>query len=103
MTFKQLQYFMSVARSLNFTEAAEEQYVSQPALSRGIASLEQELGVALLERNHHSVSLTPAGTLLAAELPNLRKELERVLMLVRQTARWRLRGLCRCRRRRRRR
>lgn len=85
MTIKQLEYFMAVARSLSFTEAAAEMFISQPALSRSIASLETELGVPLLTRNHHSVALTPAGTLLASELPNLRKELERVTLLVRQT------------------
>lgn len=85
MTFKQLEYFAAVARTLSFTEAANEVYVSQPALSRGIVSLENELGVSLLNRNHHTVSLTPAGTLLASELPDLRKELDRVITLVRQT------------------
>ena len=85
MTFKQLEYFAAVARTLSFTDAANEVFVSQPALSRGISTLEEELGVSLLTRNHHSVSLTPAGTLLASELPNLRKELDRVIMLVRQT------------------
>lgn len=85
MTFKQLEYFAAVARTLSFTEAANEVFVSQPALSRGIVSLENELGVSLLNRNHHTVSLTPAGTLLASELPELRKELDRVITLVRQT------------------
>lgn len=85
MTFKQLEYFAAVARTLSFTDAASEVFVSQPALSRGISSLEEELGISLLSRDHHSVSLTPAGTLLASELPNLRKELDRVIMLVRQT------------------
>lgn len=85
MTFKQLEYFAAVARTLSFTEAANEVFVSQPALSRGIVALETELGVSLLNRNHHTVSLTPAGTLLASELPELRKELDRVITLVRQT------------------
>ena len=85
MTFKQLEYFAAVARTLSFTEAANEVFVSQPALSRGIVSLENELGVSLLNRNHHTVSLTPAGTLLASELPELRKELDRIITLVRQT------------------
>ena len=44
MTFKQLEYFAAVARTLSFTEAANEVFVSQPALSRGIVSLENELG-----------------------------------------------------------
>lgn len=85
MTLKQLQYFMAVARSLNFTEAAKGQYISQPALSRSVADLEDELNLSLLSRNRHSVSLTPAGTLLASELPRLKMELERLIIMVRQT------------------
>lgn len=85
MTLRQLQYFMAVARSLNFTEAAKDQFISQPALSRSIAELEQELAVSLLTRDHHSVSLTPAGILLASELPKWKMDLERILLMVRQT------------------
>ncbi len=85
MTIRQLEYFMAVARTLNFTDAASEMFVSQPALSRGIASLETELGVSLLERNHHTVALTQAGMLLATELPRLRNDLDRIVSLVRQT------------------
>ncbi|NMA25104.1 MAG: LysR family transcriptional regulator [Clostridiales bacterium] len=85
MTLKQLQYFMAVARSLNFTEAAKDLFISQPALSRSIAELEAELDVPLLIRDHHSVSLTPAGILLASELPKWKMELERILLMVRQT------------------
>jgi DNA-binding transcriptional LysR family regulator len=85
MTLKQLQYFMAVASTLNFTEAAQRQFVSQPAMSRSIGALEEELHVTLLTRTNHGVSLTPAGMLLAAELPKLKNELERLVMLVRQT------------------
>ncbi len=84
MTLKQLEYFMALARSLNYTEAAAYLYISQPALSRSISSLERELGVSLLERDHHKVSLTPAGNLLASELPGIKKQIERVMLHVRQ-------------------
>ena len=43
MTFKQLEYFMEVARQLSFSRAAEALYVSQSALSRSISALEDEL------------------------------------------------------------
>lgn len=58
---KQMKYFQAVVRYGNFTKAAEECYISQSAISQQIQSLERELGVALLVREHRSFSLTPAG------------------------------------------
>ena len=49
MTLNQIIYFQKVARLENYHLAAEELYVSQPSLSRSMASLEQELGVPLFE------------------------------------------------------
>ena len=67
MHIKQLRYFIAVAEHLNFTEAARSLYVSQPALSQQIADLEKQLNVKLFARNHHSVSLTPAGVIFLQE------------------------------------
>ena len=61
MKTQQLNYFISVAKHLNFTEAADENFVSQPAISRQIDKLEAYLGCKLLNRNTHGVSLTEAG------------------------------------------
>ena len=58
---KQMKYFQAVVRLGNFTKAAEECYISQSAISQQIQSLERELGVILLVREHRSFSLTPAG------------------------------------------
>jgi len=61
MELRHLRYFVTVAGRLNFTKAAAKLRVAQPALSRQIHDLEDELGVALLERNSRFVRLTDAG------------------------------------------
>ena len=47
MTFTQINYFIQVARCLNFTEAAARLYVTQPTLSRQITAIETELNMQL--------------------------------------------------------
>ena len=61
MTFTQLRCFIEVAHQLNFARAAETLYISQPAVSRQIHALENELGVRLFDRTRHVVALTSAG------------------------------------------
>ncbi|WP_235248895.1 LysR family transcriptional regulator [Faecalicatena contorta] len=63
MTLNQLYYFQTVARYENYRKAAEELYLSQPSLSRSIASLESELGILLFEKNGRGVNLTKGGKL----------------------------------------
>ena len=58
---KQLKYFQSVVRLGSFSAAAEENFISQSAISQQVQSLERELGFALLVRKNRSFSLTPAG------------------------------------------
>lgn len=58
---RQLRAFVAVAEELNFTRAAERLYLGQQAVSKSVAQLERELGVALLERTTHEVDLTLAG------------------------------------------
>lgn len=57
----QLKLFISLSQTLNFTKTANEFYVTQPTVSNYIKALESNLGVTLLKRNSHSVSLTPEG------------------------------------------
>jgi LysR family hydrogen peroxide-inducible transcriptional activator len=64
MELDQLRYFLQVARRGSYTRAAEDLMISQPALSRSIQKLEEELGQPVFERKTRSVSLTDAGTLL---------------------------------------
>lgn len=61
MGIQRLPVFLSAAENLNFTKAAEEQCISQTAVSQQIKLLEQELGYALFVRGKRGVSLTPAG------------------------------------------
>jgi DNA-binding transcriptional LysR family regulator len=61
MLFRQLEYFVAVAREKHFARAAEACYVSQPALSASIAKLERELNVTLINRGHNYQGLTPEG------------------------------------------
>ena len=63
MTLNQILYFQKVARLENYHQAAEELYISQPSLSRSMAALEGELGVALFEKKGRGVTLTKAGRL----------------------------------------
>jgi acetyl esterase/lipase len=58
---RHLRAFVAVAEELNFSRAADRLYVSQPALSRQIRSLERLVGCDLLERSTHRVELTLAG------------------------------------------
>lgn len=68
---RRLQYFVAVARERNFTRAAERLRIAQPALSRQVRLLEQELGVELLHRTTHEFELTEAGEFLLERGPAL--------------------------------
>jgi DNA-binding transcriptional LysR family regulator len=61
MKIEKLYYFLSVARNLNFTRAAQECHIAQPAISRQMHSLEEELGFLLFDRTSRKVRLTAAG------------------------------------------
>lgn len=57
----QIQCFLAVAKTKNFTRAAQDLYISQPVLSRKIASMEEEMGLTLFDRSGKVVQLTAAG------------------------------------------
>src|SRR5581483_2951534 len=67
MELRHLRYFAAVAETENVSRAGLKLHVSQPALSRQIRDLEDELGFALLERTAKSVSLTEAGRVFLGE------------------------------------
>ena len=60
-SFRRIEYFLSVAKHLNFTKAARECFVAQAAISQQIKQFEEELGFKLFERGGGSVKLTPPG------------------------------------------
>jgi DNA-binding transcriptional LysR family regulator len=61
MEMQQIRYFLSLSRTLNFTRAAEECNVTQPALTRAIQALEAELGGDLIRRERQNSHLTELG------------------------------------------
>src|SRR5690242_6085953 len=61
MEMYQVRYFLSVARTLNFTRAAEECEVAQPSLSRAVKQLEAELSGELFRRERPQAILTELG------------------------------------------
>lgn len=67
MEFRSMQYFVTTARCCNFTKAARELFISQPALSQSIRRLEDELGVELFRRGGNMVTLTHAGKVFLQE------------------------------------
>lgn len=75
----QLKLFLSLSKTLNFTKTANEFYVTQPTVSNYIKSLENSMGVTLLKRDSHSVSLTPEGkefVVYATQMLSLQMEAE---------------------------
>lgn len=82
MNTTQIKCFLTLADTLNFTKAAAKLYMSQPALSRQIVTLEQEINSLLFVRDQKSVRLTPAGALLAKELGDIQASLNDLITRV---------------------
>jgi LysR family transcriptional regulator, transcription activator of glutamate synthase operon len=76
MELRQLRYLVALAEELNFTRAAANEHVAQPALSQQIRRLEEEVGLALVERTTRHVALTDAGQLLVVRARRVLSELE---------------------------
>ncbi|HTV85175.1 MAG TPA: LysR family transcriptional regulator [Dyella sp.] len=79
ISLRQLRAFLAVARQRHFRRAAEHLHLSQPAVSRHIADLEEELGVRLFDRNTREVVPTEAGRYLESAIERVLDELEEVL------------------------
>lgn len=78
MMLRQIQYFHAVVRTGSFTEAAEECFISQSAISQQIKALENNLGVKLFVRENRSFHLTKAGEYLYQKSRQLLDDFERI-------------------------
>jgi DNA-binding transcriptional LysR family regulator len=79
MELRHLRYFVAVGEEEHFGRAADRLHVVQPALTRQIRQLEEELGCALFERLKRGVRLTPAGESFLEESRGMLSELERIV------------------------
>jgi DNA-binding transcriptional LysR family regulator len=76
MEMHQIRYFLAVCETLNFTRAAENCNVTQPALTRAIQKLEDELGGLLFRRERHLTHLTDLGRLMRPQLEQVWRQTE---------------------------
>jgi len=86
ITLRQLRVFLAVAQQQNFSRAGEAVGLTQPAVSRSITDLEQQLGVQLLHRSTRDVELSDAGRLLQGRATRVLDELDAALLEVRGLA-----------------
>src|SRR5271154_6665518 len=87
MELRHLRYFLAVADALNFTKAAALLRIAQPALSRRVQDLEDEIGVDLLKRSPRGVTLTAEGKLFLEKTRHLLKLADESVEQVRALAR----------------
>lgn len=84
MTIIQLQYVLAIAEHQNFTVAAEHCYVTQPTLSMQVQKIEEELGVAIFDRNKKPLQLTEVGKNIVAQARSIIYEVNRMTDIVDQ-------------------
>ncbi len=82
MELRHLRYFSTVAKTLSFSRAAELLHVVQPAVSRQIRDLEDELGAVLLDRNRAHVRLTDSGRLFLRHCTKVLAQVDRAVCCV---------------------
>lgn len=86
MELRDLRYFVAVAQHRNFSRAAAQLHVSQPALSEQIRKLEEELGAALFDRSSRGATLTPAGEAFFPQARTVLAQADAAVDSVRQVA-----------------
>jgi len=79
MTTKQIDYCIELARTLNFSRAAENAFVSQPTFSYQVKLLEEEVGFKIFDRNGKGAALTPAGQQFVTYLSGMREDMKRAI------------------------
>src|SRR5690606_31633128 len=86
MDLRHLRYFQAVAEELSYSRAARRLHIAQPALSRAVQELEEELGVLLIDRKRRTIRLTPGGEVLLRETGRIFENLDDTRRKVRRTA-----------------
>ncbi|MCC8028811.1 MAG: LysR family transcriptional regulator [Lachnospiraceae bacterium] len=86
MNRRQLEYFLAVARELNFTRAAESLFVSQTAVTQQIRVLEEQLGVQLFVRTKRKVEMTPAGKVFQREALGIMNRMDAAVLRTREAS-----------------
>ncbi|HEX6999480.1 MAG TPA: LysR substrate-binding domain-containing protein [Gammaproteobacteria bacterium] len=86
MELRRLRYFVAVAEELSFTRAAARLRTAQPSLSQQIRRLEESVGVALLDRSRHHVTLTDAGRVFLQQAKDILARVEHSRRLAKQAA-----------------
>ena len=84
MTLNELKFIVALAKARNFRKAAENCFVSQPALSLAVKKLEDELGVLLFERSRSDVTMTVVGELVVEQAMRAIDEANRVKEIAKQ-------------------
>lgn len=87
MTIPQLNAFLAVAQTLNFSKAAEQLHIAQPAISRYIQQLEDDMGVILIDRSvKKDIHLTKAGKVLFKSASECQKIMEDAVLEIQKEA-----------------
>ncbi len=81
MNSKQIDCIIEIAQTMNFNRAAENLFMSQPALSYQVKQLEEEIGFEVFDRSGRGVQLTPAGAQFVSGLRGIRADLRRLVEL----------------------
>src|ERR1700759_3217135 len=84
VSIQQIKNFLILCDTLNFRKAAEQINIVQPALSRQIQLLENEMGVLLFSRTKRSVELTEAGVYFQKEVKRILQDLNKTISLTKQ-------------------
>ncbi len=87
MDLKTIEHFLKLTEKLNYRKTAEAIYIAQPALSRQIMQMEEELGVLLFNRHKRKVELTEAGVYFRDESKRILEDFERVCLRTAQVHR----------------
>lgn len=84
MDVRELRYFLAVARFGSFSRAAEHLNITQPALSRQLKKLEEELGALLFVRSHQGVELTESGAMLLPQAESHIFQIQETARMIRE-------------------